>query len=106
KGHLHTTWPVITETAHILGFNSKVQILFLEWLKRDALNIVNLEKIHLERIIELTDKYSDLPMDLADSSLVVVAEMTGIKEIATIDSDYYVYRLKGNKSLKNVLLEK
>jgi uncharacterized protein len=105
KGHLYTTWPVITETTHLLSFRTDVQISFLEWLKRDALNIINLEKIHLERIIELTKKYSNVPMDLADSSLIVVAEMTGMKEILTIDSDYYIYRLKGNKALKNALFD-
>jgi len=42
-------------------------------------------------------------MDLADSSLLIVSEMLGIKVIMTIDSDYYIYRIKGNKALKNVL---
>jgi predicted nucleic acid-binding protein len=86
----------------MLNFNSKVLVLFLEWLKRDALTIMNLEKAHLSRIIELINKYSDLPMDLADSSLVVIGEMTGVNKIATIDSDYYVYKLKGNKTFENV----
>lgn len=103
KGHLYTTWPVITEVTHMLSFNPKVQVLFLEWLMRDALNIINLEKPQIARIMHLINKYSDLPMDLADSSLVVIAEMKGITEIITIDSDYFVYRLKGNKMLKNVL---
>ena len=103
KGRLITTWPVITEVSHMLSFSTDVQISFLEWLRRDALEIINLEKIHLERIIELSKKYSNVPMDLADSSLLVIAEMTGIKEIVTIDSDYYIYRIKGNKALKNVL---
>jgi hypothetical protein len=87
----------------MLSFSADVQIAFLEWLRRDALDIVSLEKNHLHRIIELSKKYSDVPMDLADSSLLVVSEMSGIKEIMTIDSDYYIYRIKGNKALKNVL---
>ncbi len=103
KGRFITTWPVITEVSHMLSFSTDVQIAFLEWLRRDALDIVSLEKIHLDRIIELSLKYSDVPMDLADSSLLVVSEMSGIKEIMTIDSDYYIYRIKGNKALKNVL---
>lgn len=103
KGRFITTWPVITEVSHMLSFSADVQIAFLEWLRRDALDIVSLEKNHLHRIIELSKKYSDVPMDLADSSLLVVSEMSGIKEIMTIDSDYYIYRIKGNKALKNVL---
>lgn len=69
KGRLITTWPVITEVTHLLSFNINVQIDFLEWLKREAITIINLENNHLERIIQLSKKYSDVPMDLADSSL-------------------------------------
>ncbi len=103
RGKLHTTWPVITETSHMLSFNVQVQIDFLKWIKRDAVTLVPVTKEHLGRIIEYSEKYSDLPMDLADSSLMVTAEFTGIHEIATIDSDYYIYRTKSKKALKNVL---
>lgn len=104
KGQLVTTWPVITEVTHLLSFNVNVQIDFLEWLKRDAVTIINLESIHLERIIQLSKKYSDVPMDLADSSLIIISEITDISEIITIDSDYYIYKTKNKKSLNNVLL--
>ena len=103
-GQLITSWPVITEVTHLLSFNVNVQIDFLEWLKRKAVTIVNLENIHLERIIQLSKKYSDVPMDLADSSLIVIAELTNITDIITIDSDYYIYRTKNKKSLNNILL--
>jgi len=103
NGDLVTSWPVITEVTHMLSFSTKVQIDFLEWLNRDALNIVNIEPIHLTRIIELTKKYSDVPMDLADSSLIVIAEMKEMKNIVTIDSDYYIYRTKSKKYLTNIL---
>jgi predicted nucleic acid-binding protein len=103
-GQLITSWPVITEVTHLLNFNVNVQIDFLEWLKRKAVTIVNLKNIHLERIIQLSKKYSDVPMDLADSSLIVIAELTNITEIITIDSDYYIYKTKNKKSLNNILL--
>lgn len=103
-GQLITSWPVITEVTHLLNFNVNVQIDFLEWLKREAVTIVNLENIHLERIIQLSKKYSDVPMDLADSSLIVIAELTNITEIITIDSDYYIYKTKNKKLLNNILL--
>jgi len=103
-GQLITSWPAITEVTHLLSFNVNVQIDFLEWLKREAVTIVNLENIHLERIIQLSKKYSDVPMDLADSSLIVIAELTNITEIITIDSDYYIYKTKNKKSLNNILL--
>lgn len=104
KGTLLTTWPVITEAAHLLDFNINVQIDFLEWLRREAVRIVALESAHLGRIIELSRKYSDVPMDLADSSLIVIAEMTGIHDIISIDSDYQIYRTRFKKRLNNHLL--
>ncbi len=105
SGNLITTWPVITEVAHLLSFNVNVQIDFLEWLKREAVTLVNLENEHLDRIIQLSRKYSDVPMDLADSSLIVIAELTGIKDIISIDADYYIYRTKSKKALNNLLLD-
>jgi predicted nucleic acid-binding protein len=104
KGNLVTTWPVITEVTHLLSFNINVQIDFLEWLKREAITLINLENNHLDRIIELSKKYSDVPMDLADSSLIVIAELTNIHDIITIDSDYYIYKTKNKKFLNNLLL--
>ena len=103
-GNLISTWPVITEVSHLLSFNINVQIDFLEWLKREAIKIINLEFEHLDRIIQLSKKYSDVPMDLADSSLIVVAELTGINDIISIDNDYYIYRTKSKKALNNLLL--
>jgi uncharacterized protein len=105
KGMLFTTWPVITEVTHMLSFNIKVQIDFLEWLARGAVRIINIEFEHLQRIIELSKKYSDIPMDLADSSLIVISENHKIPDIITIDSDYYIYRTKSKNELNNLLEE-
>ncbi len=44
---------------------------------------------------QLMEQYQDVPMDLADSSLVAAAEMLGIRRIFTLDSDFYIYRLHG-----------
>ena len=103
KQPLISTWPVITEVTHMLDFNVKVQIDFLEWISREAIQLMNLETNHILRLIELTRKYSDVPMDLADGSLIVVSELTGIKNILTIDSDYYIYRTRKKQYLTNLL---
>jgi predicted nucleic acid-binding protein len=42
-------------------------------------------------------------MDLADASLVVLSEKLKIKEIITIDSDYYIYRTIEKEMIKNIL---
>jgi predicted nucleic acid-binding protein len=45
------------------------------------------------------DKYSDLPMDFADATLVAFAEETVLLNIATLDKkDFGLYRLPKNRS--------
>jgi uncharacterized protein len=39
------------------------------------------------------EKYQDVSMDLADASLVAAAETLRLKQIFTLDNDFYVYRL-------------
>ena len=56
----------------------------------------------LERMITLMAKYHDTPMDLADASLVAVAESLHLKDIFSFDSDFYIYRL-ANGSVLNIL---
>jgi predicted nucleic acid-binding protein len=48
-----------------------------------------------KRVRELMEKYQDTPMDLADASLVALAEVTGLKRILTLDSDFYAYKING-----------
>jgi hypothetical protein len=41
----------------------------------------------------LMEQYRDLPMDLADASLVAIAEERRLDRIFTLDADFHVYRL-------------
>lgn len=40
-------------------------------------------------------KYADRPMDLADATLVALAEERGERRIFTLDSDFRIYRIHG-----------
>lgn len=102
RGSLITTWPVITEVSHMLDFNIQTQIDFLTWVQLGAVRIEDINNIDILRIIELSKKYSDVPMDLADASLVVLSENLNIKEIITIDSDYYIYRTIKKEMIENI----
>ena len=103
SGRLFTTWPVITEVSHMLNFNINVQTDFLKWLNKRILSIIDINNNGLLRIIELISKYSNVPMDLADGSLLWLSEQYKIKNIVTIDSDYYIYRTKNKEMLENLL---
>lgn len=101
-----TTWPVITEACHMLDFSIRAQLNLLEWIRRGGLHLVNLSELNIQIIIHFTEKYSDVPMDLADASLVVASELISTEEIVSIDADFYIYRNIRNKYLRNVFLEK
>jgi uncharacterized protein len=105
KGTLFTTWPVITEASHLLNFSVKAQIALLEWINRGGIYLIEIESYHVVRLIELSEKFKDVPMDLADATLIVAAESNNIKEIATIDSDFYVYRDVRKRYLKNIFIK-
>ena len=54
------------------------------------------------RALELMEKYRDMPMDLADASLVALAEAQGYRRVFSLDSDFYVYRLADGSALEVV----
>ena len=97
-----TTNAVITEVAHILNFSLQTQINFFEWVLREGVLLNDIVQSDIARIIELTRKYSDRPMDYADATLVIAAEKTGIRQIISIDSDFDIYRLSEKRPIKNI----
>ena len=50
----------------------------------------------------MLEKFSDLPADFADASLVAMAERLKIRRIATIDKDFLIYRIDGKHPFENV----
>jgi predicted nucleic acid-binding protein len=102
---LVTTWPVITETCHMLDFSVEAQLDFLEWASQGGLQITELGGADLSRMIDLTKKYRDRPMDLADASLIVTSERLDLRQIISIDRDFDFYRKADKKPLENILFK-
>jgi len=101
---LITTIASLTETLHLLDFQRNAQIDFLEWIYRGGVEIYPIENNAIKRIKQLIEKYSDLPMDFADSCLVYLAEKLQLNTIVTIDRDFTIYRIKGQKKFKTINL--
>ncbi|HEX2959352.1 MAG TPA: hypothetical protein VHO70_21135 [Chitinispirillaceae bacterium] len=104
KGELFSNYAVITEVSHLLDFSVTVQIDFLQWIFDGGITIEQITPDDLVKIIELTEKYSDLPMDFADASLVVLCERMKIRDVASVDSDFGIYRTREKKAFKNAFL--
>lgn len=102
-GRIVTTWPVITEASHMLAFALSAQLALLEWLERGALQIESLTLADIRYMKARMKKYADLPMDLADASLMSVAERQGISRIFTIDQDFSTYRTLKGRALQGIL---
>jgi uncharacterized protein len=108
RGPFVTTWPVMTETCHLLvnRLSENAAIAFVRSGAQGAFQIFRLEPSHLPRVEELMTKYRDLPMDLADASLVILAEELGSGRILSTDMrDFGAYRWKNRKPFQNLLSE-
>lgn len=90
---LITTWPVVTEAFHLLNFSWQVQDDLWEFIGRGGVTIHPLEPVLFQRCRELMKKYQDLPMDLADATLVALGEEFSLTKIFTLDhKDFEIYR--------------
>jgi predicted nucleic acid-binding protein len=93
---LVTTWPAFTEAMYLLG-SGGWQAQQALWDRADDASLVIAEDgdVDLRRARRLMEQYQDLPMDLADATLVALAERMDTRRVFTLDSDFRVYRYKG-----------
>ena len=99
---LVTTWLVVTEAWHMLG--EPARLGFARWIVAGGAVVLELRSEDPVAMLALLEKYNDRPMDLADASLVVLADRLGVSEILTIDrADFDVYRLPGGQRFVQVL---
>lgn len=103
---LVSTWPVVTETCHLLiaRIGAHAQQAFIRSLRQGAGEIFALTAEDLPRIEILLAQYADLPMDLADASLVILAERLGHGRIVSTDErDFRAHRWKRHAPFENLL---
>lgn len=104
---LVTTWLVVGEASHLMlrRLGTEAQLRFLDLHLLGGLDIVDLRRDQFPRILQLMRRYVDLPMDLADASLVLVAEHLGHGRILSTDQrDFAAYRWKNRHPFQNLLL--
>ncbi len=96
---LVTTWPAFTEAMYLLsraggsaGYEALWRLVFT-----DRLHVLELSRSAMRRSADLMARYADLPMDLADATLVALAEERGTRRMFTLDGDFQVYRLHGRQ---------
>ncbi len=98
-----TTWPAFTEAMYLLGDAGGWRGQEALWLlvTRGDLEVVVPTPEQWPRVRDLMKKYSDLPMDLADATLVAVAEERRLVDVLTLDRrDFTTYRIHGRKRFR------
>ncbi len=104
SGPLLTTWPCFTEAIYLLGKTGSYRFQERLWSLSSSgrLQIMEISKVEADRMHALMRQYQNVPMDLADASLIATMESRGENKIFTIDSDFYIYRLANNFALEVV----
>lgn len=101
---LVTTWPAFTEAMYLLARAGGPAGREALWrlVVTHRLDVLDLSRSAVERSAKLMAAYADLPMDLADATLVALAEERGYRRVFTLDSDFQVYRLPGRRRFEVV----
>lgn len=103
SGPMLTTWPTFTEAMYLLGeAGARVAQAALWSLEANGdVEIAEQGPEDRRRMRTLMEKYRDQPMDLADASLVVLAEKQGLRDIFTLDrGDFQIYRLHRRQTFR------
>ena len=101
---LLTTWPAFTEAMYLLGRagGSVGQQALWTLQANSRLDVADLSQAAVRRSAVLMAKYADRPMDLADATLVALAEERGLKQIFTLDDDFRIYRIHGRTTFETI----
>lgn len=102
-GPMLTTWPAFTEGMYLLGEAGGWTAQNALWRLVDQGDVVLAAQgaEQLRRMARLMERYRDRPMDLADASLVALAEDRSLRDIFTLDhGDFRVYRIHGRRTFR------
>jgi predicted nucleic acid-binding protein len=101
-----TTWPVLTEAVHLITrwLGTDPAVALMQDIAEGDIAVWDIAPESLRTVPALMKHYVDLPMDLADASLVLLAESLGHGRILTTDErDFRAYRWKSRRPFRNML---
>jgi predicted nucleic acid-binding protein len=105
QARLISTWPVATEVCALLArrIANGAALDFLRWVQRGGLSFDRPEDSSLPEVLSISERFADLPFDLADASIAEAAARLKVKHVLSIDADFDVYRDRAGKPLLNLL---
>lgn len=102
---LVSTWCVATEVCALLArrLNNDAALDFLRWVQRGALTLDRPVDGSLTDVLRISERFADLPFDLADASIAETAARLKLRHVLSIDADFEVYRDRAGRALINLL---
>ena len=102
---LLTTWPVATEVCALLArrIHNDCALDFLRWAQRGGIALERAAEGSLTEVLRLSERFADLPFDLADASIAEAAVRLKLRHLLSIDTDFDVYRDRVGRPLVNLL---
>ena len=89
---------VLSEASFLVGRTGRPAALVLDYAIHSGIRIGLQLGDEMSKIRDLMRQYDNVPMSLANASLVRLAELTGLP-ICTLDSDFAIYRARGRHPL-------
>ena len=98
---LMTSEAVLTELFHLVrGSRDDLQLAW-RFVRSGAIMLTNIDHSELPALDLLMSRYSDLPMDFADATLVHLANRERISTVFTTDHrDFQTYRMNGGRRFR------
>jgi uncharacterized protein len=100
---LLTCESVISEACFLLDQTRAGSAAVFEMLLRQAIALRFRLDEHLKEVHALRKKYVDVPMSVADASLVRMAELLHRSPVLTLDTDFRLYRKHGRHVIPLIL---
>jgi uncharacterized protein len=92
---------LLSESSHLLGQRGSEALAKL--LRRGALICSYRFLDDMEAVLKLLQKYSEVPMSVADACLVRMTETANDPTLLTTDADFRVYRRHGRQVIPAIL---
>lgn len=105
RATLLSTWPVATEVCALLArrLSNDCALDFLRWVQRGALTLEAAVGGSVTEVLRISERFADLPFDLADASIAEAAARLKLRHVLSIDADFDIYRDRAGKPLVNLL---
>ena len=101
-GRLFTCLPVLTEACYLLNRqDSRLVDLLLASCRDGVYQILPIDASDFDAIRTIRNKYADIAPDIADVTLIRLAEREKITHIFTLDRrDFGIYRTQSNQAFE------